>query len=155
MDSVAHFGLMFLVSMAHLSQRPKNITEYNLKWIFSYGKKKVQICYINFSLHFLWLLWFKLTFKRFEIFMNTFFVGVSSLSSISNNLYEYNFPFSSIWASVSWSNHLKMHRNVNIPEFYFFILITKNQFKVVFRVNFWVKYQIGNNYKEDKYKISI
>ena len=43
---------MFLVSMAHLTQTPKNITEYNLKWIFSYGKKKVQICYINFSLHF-------------------------------------------------------------------------------------------------------
>ena len=59
------------------------------------------------------------------------------------------------WVHLNQRNNHKMHRKVNILNIYFFLLLTENQFKVVFRVNFWLHYQIGHNYKEDEFILSI
>ena len=64
------------------------------------------------------------------------------------NCFHVNF-FSSemLWALL--------HKKLNILNIYFFLLWTENQLKVAFKVNFWLPYQIGHNYKDDEFIISI
>ena len=55
--------------------------------------------------------------------------------------------------TLNQSNHHKMHRKVGILNKMFLLLITEYQFKVVFKVKFWIHYQIGHNYKANEFKI--
>ena len=43
----------------------------------------------------------------------------------------------------------------HLETFGLVLLLTENQFKVVFRVNLWLHYQIGHTYKEDEFILSI
>ena len=57
-----------------------------------------------------------------------------------------------LWDYLNQSNHHIMHRKVKILNMMFLLLITDNQFKVVFKVYFLVHYQFGHNYKADASK---
>ena len=57
-----------------------------------------------------------------------------------------------LWDYLNQSNHHIMHKILNMM---FLLLITDNQFKVVFKVYFGLHYQIGHNYKADEFKINI
>ena len=128
---------------------PKIHSEYIFELIFSYEKKKVKIWDIDFSVHFEVVALVKRGLKWMNmeccIDTNCYWYLKKTRNTHKNEIRHIS---TLLRYYLNQSNHHTMHRKVKILNMMFLFLITENQFKVVFKVNFWSHYQIGHNFKD-------